>query len=64
MPWYIIALFVLGVLYLVAAFVEIPIFYEGNPKTRLFIKKMGKKNYKIMLVFFGILFIAVAIYLR
>ncbi len=47
-------LFAIGVLYLFAFFVETPIFYEGNPKTRFFIEKMGKRNYKIMLLVLGI----------
>ena len=64
MPWYSILFFVLGVLYLVAAFIEIPFFYEGNPKTRFMIQKMGKKNYKILLVVFGVVFIAWALYFR
>lgn len=64
MPWYSILFFVLGVLYLVAAFIEIPIFYEGNPKTRFMIQKMGKKNYKILLIVFGAVFIALALYFR
>ncbi|MDP3305970.1 MAG: hypothetical protein Q8S15_07850 [Erysipelotrichaceae bacterium] len=64
MPWYSILLFVLGVLYIVAAFIEIPFFYEGNPKTRFMIQKMGKKSYKILLVVFGAVFIALALYFR
>lgn len=64
MEWYVILLFVLGVLYLVAYFVEIPFFYEGNPKTRFMIQKMGKKNYKMVLLVFGIVFIAAALILR
>lgn len=64
MEWYVILLFVLGVLYLVAYFVEIPFFYEGNPKTRFMIQKMGKKNYKLLLLVFGIVFIALALILR
>ena len=64
MPWYSILFFVLGVLYLVATFIEIPIFYEGNPKTRFMIQKMGKKNYKILLIVFGVVFIALALYFR
>lgn len=57
-------LFALGVLYLIAFMIEIPFFYEGNPKTRFFIEKMGKKNYKILLLVFGIAFIAAGIYFR
>lgn len=64
MPWYSILFFVLGVLYLVAAFIEIPFFYEGNPKTRFMIQKMGRKNYKILLIVFGAVFIALALYFR
>ncbi len=46
-------LFAIGLLYLIAAFVELPIFYMGNPKTRFLIQKMGKRNYKIMLIVLG-----------
>jgi hypothetical protein len=51
---------VVSIIYLVAYFIEIPIFYEGNPKTRFFIKKMGKKNYKFLLLGFGVLFLILA----
>lgn len=54
----------LGLLYLIAFFVEIPLFYMGNPKTRFFIEKMGKRNYKIMLLGFAIAFIVIGIVLR
>ena len=60
----VIILFVLSLLYFVAYFVEIPLFYEGNPKTRFLIQKMGKKNYKRLLIVFGLIFLAVAVYLR
>lgn len=57
-------LFALGVLYLIAFMIEIPIFYEGNPKTRFFIEKMGKRNYKILLFVLGVALIAAGIYFR
>jgi len=57
-------LFALGVLYLIAFMIEIPIFYEGNPKTKFFIQKMGKKNYKILLLVLGVALIAAGIYFR
>ena len=38
MNWLGIFFFVVAVIYLVAYFVEMPIFYEGNPKTRFFIE--------------------------
>ncbi|MCD8574275.1 MAG: hypothetical protein LRY28_02005 [Erysipelotrichaceae bacterium] len=44
-----VVLFLLGVLYGVAAFVEIGLFYEGNPKQRMMIKWMGKRSYKFCL---------------
>lgn len=59
-----VVLFLLGILHGVAAFVEIGIFYEGNPKTRLIIKWMGKRNYKILLKVMAILFIGLGIWLR
>ncbi len=52
--------FLLAALYLVAYFVEIPIFYEGNPKTRFFIEKMGKKGYKLLLLTFAAIFLVLA----
>jgi hypothetical protein len=51
---------VLGILYLVAYFIEIPLFYEGNPKTRFMIQKMGKKNYKFLLLGFGAILLILA----
>lgn len=57
-------LFAIGVLYLIAFMIEIPIFYEGNPKTKFFIQKMGKKNYKILLLVLGVALIAAGIYFR
>lgn len=60
----VIILFVLALLYFVAYLVEIPIFYEGNPKTRFMIQKMGKKNYKFLLLGLGIVFFIAALVLR
>lgn len=57
-------LFALGVFYLIACFIEIPLFYEGNPKTRFFIDKMGKRNYKIMLFVLGVAFLVGGVLLR
>jgi hypothetical protein len=59
-----IVFFILGALYLVAYFVEIPFFYEGNPKTKFMIQKMGKKNYKLLLLVFAIIFLVVAFLLK
>lgn len=53
--------FLLAALYLIAYFVEIPIFYEGNPKTRFLIEKLGKKGYKMLLLVFAAIFIVLAI---
>jgi hypothetical protein len=60
----VIILFVVSLLYFVAYFVEIPLFYEGNPKTRFLIEKMGKTNYKRLLIAFAVIFLALALYLR
>lgn len=57
-------LFALGALYLIGVFIEFPFMYEGNPKTRYFIKKMGRRNFKIMLFIFGIAFIIGGFLLR
>lgn len=59
-----IVLFVLALLYFVAYFVEIPLFYEGNPKTRFLIEKMGKRNYKWLLLGLGVAFLVAALALR
>ncbi len=52
--------FLLAVLYIVAYFVEIPIFYEGNPKTKFMIDKLGKKGYKLLLLAFAGIFLVLA----
>ncbi len=53
--------FLFAALYIIAYFVEIPIFYEGNPKTRFLINKLGKKGYKMLLLVFAAIFIVLAI---
>lgn len=60
MNWLSIFFFVVAVVYLVAYFVEMPIFYEGNPKTRFFIEKLGKKGYKLLLLVFAGIFLVLA----
>jgi hypothetical protein len=60
MNWLAIFFFVVAVIYLVAYFVEMPIFYEGNPKTRFFIEKLGKKGYKLLLLVFAGIFLVLA----
>ena len=60
MNWLAIFFFVVAVIYLVAYFVEMPIFYEGNPKTRFFIEKLGKKGYKLLLLVFAGIFLILA----
>ena len=60
MNWLAMFFFVVAVVYLVAYFVEMPIFYEGNPKTRFFIEKLGKKGYKLLLLVFAGIFLVLA----
>mgnify|MGYP003608360275 FL=1 len=60
MNWLAIFFFVVAVIYFVAYFVEMPIFYEGNPKTRFFIEKLGKKGYKLLLLVFAGIFLVLA----
>ena len=60
MNWLAIFFFVVAVVYLVSYFVEMPIFYEGNPKTRFFIEKLGKKGYKLLLLVFAGIFLVLA----
>lgn len=55
-----IVFFLLAVLYIVAYFVEMPIFYEGNPKTKFMIDKLGKKGYKLLLLVFAGIFLVLA----
>jgi hypothetical protein len=57
-------LFVLAIFYLVGAIFEFPIMFEGNPKTRFLMSKMGKKNLKIMIYLFALIFFVLAIVLR
>jgi hypothetical protein len=52
--------FLLAVLFVVAYFVEIPIFYEGNPKTKFMFDKLGKKGYKLLLLAFAGIFLVLA----
>ncbi|UNC91032.1 hypothetical protein [Candidatus Contubernalis alkaliaceticus] len=59
-----IILFLLAALYIVGGIFEFPILFEGNPKTRFLISKMGKKNYKIMLFVFSVIFLVLAILLK
>ena len=61
MNWLAIFFFVVAVIYFVAYFVEMPIFYEGNPKTRFFIEKLGKKGYKLLLLVFAGIFLVLAL---
>ena len=60
MNWLAIFFFVVAVIYLVAYVVEMPVFYEGNPKTRFFIEKLGKKGYKLLLLVFAGIFLVLA----
>jgi hypothetical protein len=57
-------LFLLALLYVVGALLEFPIMFEGNPKTRFLMKKMGKGGLKILFFVMGAIFIALAIYLK
>ncbi len=59
-----VILFLLAALYFVGAIFEFPIMFEGNPKTRFFISKMGRKNFKIMLFVFAAVFFVLAVMLR
>lgn len=55
-----IILFLLAALYIVGAIFEFPIMFEGNPKTRFMIKKIGKRNFKIVLFIMAIIFLYLA----
>ncbi|MBS4022694.1 MAG: hypothetical protein KGZ79_09795 [Dethiobacter sp.] len=55
-----IILFLLAALYIFGAIFEFPIIFEGNPKTRFLISKIGKKNLKIMFFILSAVFIVFA----
>lgn len=59
-----IILFLVAALYLFGAIFEFPIMFEGNPKSRWLMEKMGKRNLKILLFVFAAIFIALAIILK
>ncbi len=59
-----VILFLLAVLYVFGAIFEFPILFEGNPKTRLIMAKIGRKNLKIVLLVFGVVFIVLAAVFR
>lgn len=59
-----IILFLLATLYIVGGLLEFPIMFDGNPKTRWIMNKIGKKNLKIVILLFGVIFMALAIYLK
>ncbi len=59
-----IILFLLAALYLFGAIFEFPIMFEGNPKTRWLIEKIGKRNLKILILVFSAIFFALAIILK
>lgn len=55
-----IILFLLAALYIAGAIFEFPIMFDGNPKTRFIMKKIGKKNLKIVLIIMAIIFLYLA----
>lgn len=57
-------LFLLAALYVFGAIFEFPIMFEGNPKTRFLMSKMGKTNMKILFFVMAVIFIALALYLK
>ncbi len=57
-------LFLLAVLYVFGAIFEFPIMFEGNPKTRWLMEKMGKKNLKILFFVMAVIFIVIAIIIK
>jgi hypothetical protein len=59
-----LVLFLLAVLYVVGALMEFPIMFEGNPKTRFLMQKMGKGGLKILFFVMAAVFIVLALYLK
>jgi Sec-independent protein secretion pathway component TatC len=57
-------LFLLAALYVFGAIFEFPIMFDGNPKTRWLLKKIGKRNLKIVFFVMAIIFIILAMYLK
>lgn len=57
-------LLLLAVFYFFGALFEFPIMFEGNPKTRFMMKKIGKRNLKIVILLFAFLFLVMAVYLK
>lgn len=53
--------FLLAALYIFGALFELPIMFDANPKTRWLIKKIGKRNLKIVIYLFGVTFLILAI---
>ncbi len=59
-----IVLFLLAAVYLLGGIFEFPIVFERNPKSRLLIEAIGKRNFKLMLFVLAAIFIALAVMLR
>lgn len=60
-----VILFILAALYAVGAVMEFPLFFEGNPKTRWLMAKVGgKRNWKIVLLVLAVVFLVLALLLR
>ncbi|MGI5853744.1 MAG: hypothetical protein ACOX8I_05420 [Bacillota bacterium] len=57
-------LFLLAALYIFGGLFEFPIMFEGNPKTKFLISKMGKRNYKILLFVLAAIMVVVALLLK
>jgi Sec-independent protein secretion pathway component TatC len=57
-------LFLLAALYVFGAIFEFPIMFDGNPKTRWLMKKIGKRNLKIVFFVMAVIFIILAMLLR
>jgi Sec-independent protein secretion pathway component TatC len=59
-----IILFLLAALYLFGGIFEFPIMFEGNPKTRWLMEKMGKRNLKLLILSFAVIFAVLAVILK
>ena len=57
-------LFLVAALYVFGALFEFPIMFEGNPKTKFIISKLGKRNYKILLFVLAGVFVVLALLLK
>lgn len=55
-----VILLLLSAFYLFGAIFEFPIMFEGNPKSRWLMQKIGKRNLRVVIIALGIIFAVLA----